>query len=221
MAYDEDEYLFISGIQHYNFCKRQWALIHIEQKWEENIKTVEGNIVHDRCHDDTFFEKRNDLLITRGMRVSSHSLGVTGQCDVVEFKKGESGCHLDGYDGVWQPFPVEYKRGKSKQIDADRLQLCCQALCLEEMLAVDIPVGALYYAETRHRENVVFTEELRSTVEKMLAEMRDYFRRGHTPKVRTKAGCRSCSLRDECLPGILKKKDVAAYYDTFLGGGES
>lgn len=218
MEYTEDDFLQLSGIQHFCFCRRQWALIHIEQQWQENIKTVEGNIVHERCHDDGFLEKRGALLVTRGLRVFSRTLGVTGQCDVVEFKKDADGCYLQGYVGTWLPYPIEYKRGKSKQIDADRLQLCCQALCLEEMLGVSISQGALYYNETHRREVVDFTDELRQKVKDMLREMHTYYDKAYTPKVKPKTGCRSCSLQEICLPVLCKKDDVAGYYEGFLGG---
>ena len=217
MEYNEDDFLMISGIQHFSFCPRQWALIHIEKVWAENIKTVEGNIVHEHCHDKDFIEKRGDLLISRGMWVSSRLLGVTGQCDVVEFHQAEDGCCLYGRDGVWKPFPIEYKRGKSKQIDADRLQLCCQAMCLEKMLGVPILEGALYYHETHRREPVELTQTLRKEVTDMIRKMHDYFQRGYIPKVRPKRSCASCSLKDLCLPVICKRKSAQPYYDEFLG----
>lgn len=217
MEYNEEDFLQLSGIQHFCFCRRQWALIHIEQQWQENIKTVEGNIVHERCHDDGFIEKRGELLITRGLRVFSRELGVTGQCDVVEFKKSDNGCWLQGYNGVWLPYPIEYKRGKSKLIDADRLQLCGQAMCLEQMLQVRIEQGALYYNETHRREIVDFTQEVREKVRAMLAEMHLYYQKAYTPRVKPRSGCNSCSLKEICLPVICKNNDVAEYYNSFLG----
>lgn len=216
MEYNEEDFLQLSGIQHFCFCRRQWALIHIEKQWEDNIKTVEGNIVHEHCHDDGFIEKRGELLVTRGLRVFSRKLGVTGQCDVVEFKKQADGCMLRGYTGTWLPYPIEYKRGKSKLIDADRLQLCGQAMCLEQMLKVNIPQGALYYNETHRREVVEFTTEMRQKFQDMLLEMHDYYQRGYTPKVKPKSGCSSCSLKDLCLPILCRKKDVTSYYADFL-----
>ncbi len=116
MEYNEEDFLMLSGIQHFCFCRRQWALIHVEQQWQENIRTAEGNIVHEHCHDDQFVEKRGDLLVARGLRIFSRELGVTGQCDVVEFHKNESGCPLRGHRGLWKVYPLEYKRGK-KQAD--------------------------------------------------------------------------------------------------------
>ena len=132
--YLEEEYLMLSGIQHFIFCRRQWALIHVEQQWEENYRTVDGKIMHCHAHDGDFFEKRGELLITRGMAVSSAELGISGMCDVVEFRKDENGIKLHGYEGNYNVIPIEYKRGKPKENLSDKLQLTAQALCLEEML---------------------------------------------------------------------------------------
>ena len=195
MEYCEDEFLQLSGIQHFCFCRRQWALIHIENQWQENVRTIEGNIVHERCHDDGFIEKRGNLLITRSLSIFSRRLGVSGQCDVVEFSKTENGCTLYGREGLWLPYPIEYKRGKSKLIDADRLQLCCQAMC---------------------REEIAFTASMRENVESMLREMHNYYRQGYTPNVKPKKGCSLCSLKDICLPVICRKTVVADYYAKFL-----
>ena len=216
MGYREEDFLLLSGIQHFSFCRRQWSLIHIEQQWKENLKTVEGNIVHENCHGEHFFEKRGDLLITRGIRIFSRIMGVTGQCDVVEFYKSEEGCLLHGYGGYWLPYPVEYKRGKSKSIDADRLQLCGQAMCLEEMLGTTINKGAIYYHESNRREEVQLTDSLRKKVKDLLAEMHEYYSRGYTPVVKAKSGCASCSLKEICMPVICKKINVDSYYSKFL-----
>ena len=145
-------------------------------------------------------------------------MGVTGECDVVEFHRDDNrGSCLYGHDGLWIPFPIEYKRGKTKDIDADRLQLCCQAMCLEEMLGIPISQGALYYHETHRREIVELTEILRQEVKKMLEMMHDYFKRGYIPKVRPQKGCPGCSLKEICLPVICKKKSIQSYYDAMLG----
>ena len=144
--YDEEDWLMLSGIQHFSFCPRQWALIHIEGQWMDNLRTVEGNIVHDRAHDNNLSESRKNVLITRGLRISSSTLGVTGQCDVVEFHHvKEKGAILQGHNGYWLPYPIEYKKGKPKVYPADELQLCAEAMCLEEMLCCEIPCGALFY----------------------------------------------------------------------------
>lgn len=211
MSYREEDFLQLSGIQHYSFCKRQWALIHVEEQWEENLRTVEGKLLHERAHDVGFKESRGDTYILRGVSIRSYELGVSGQCDVLEFHRTGSGVPLEGKDGLWRPYPIEYKRGKPKETDADRLQLCAQALCLEEMLCCDIPEGALYYGETKRREKVEFTDELRSQVKDALAQMHELYRRGYTPKVRQGKACRACSLRELCLPGLQRNPTVASY----------
>lgn len=211
-----DDYLLMSGIQHFAFCRRQWALIHLEQQWAENLRTTEGHLNHARCHDDSQTERRGDLLITRGMRVVSHRLRMTGSCDVVEFRASKEGITLQNVPGLWQPYPVEYKNGHSKETDADRLQLCAQAIALEEMLVCSIPEGALYYCETRRREVVPFTEELRHTAQQMAEEMNQYFARGYTPKVKPGKRCNACSLKELCLPVLCQKADVHAYLRSHL-----
>lgn len=211
-----DDYLPMSGIQHFAFCRRQWALIHLEQQWAENLRTAEGRLDHARCHDDTQTEHRKDLLITRGMRVVSHRLRMAGNCDVVEFRASAAGIPLQNTPGLWQPYPVEYKHGHAKETDADRLQLCAQAMALEEMLVCTIPEGALYYCETRHRETVSFTQELRTTTQRMADEMNQYFARGYTPKVRPGKHCSACSLKELCLPVLCQKADAKAYLRSHL-----
>ena len=214
--YREDDYLMISGIQHFVFCRRQWALIHVEQQWQENLRTVEGKIIHERCHDEKFTEKRGGLLVCRGMRIYSSRLGITGQCDVVEFSRGESGAVLLGRDGLWQPCPVEYKRGKPKEDNSDVLQLCAQVICLEEMLCCDIHEAHLFYDEIHRREKILLTSQLRHEVEKIFEEMHEYYTRGYTPKVKTGKKCKACSLKDLCLPQLVKRKSVDSYYQAQL-----
>lgn len=211
MAFKEEEYLQLSGLQHFSFCRRQWALIHIEQQWAENLRTVDGRILHEKAHDGSSREKRGDLLITRDMSIHSPTLGVSGKSDVVEFHRGSAGIPLPGQEGLWQPYPVEYKRGSPKMTDADRLQLCAQAMCLEEMLCCVIPEGALFYGEIRRREVVDLDEELREQVRTLLSEMHDLYRRSHTPKVKPTRGCNACSLKELCLPKLARKRSVADY----------
>ena len=214
----DEEFLMISGIQHFVFCRRQWALIHVEQQWTDNLKTIEGEIVHEKCHDEKLVEKRKDLLICRGMRVFSRKLNVSGQCDVVEFKQNPTGAVLFGRNGFWQPYPIEYKRGKPKEDLSDILQLCAQAICLEEMLCCDITEGYLFYDEIHRREKVKITKELRQKVFDMFEEMNDYFNRGYTPKAKYDKKCKNCSLKDLCLPKISKIRSVATYYKINLEG---
>lgn len=214
--YTEDEYLMLSGIQHFVFCRRQWALIHVEQQWAENYKTTAGELMHKRAHDDTSFERRGDLLITRGLRISSGKLGVSGQCDVVEFHQVDHGITVYGYEGTWDIVPVEYKNGSPKENREDEVQLCAQAICLEEMFQTEITEGFLYYGQKRRRTKVLFDEELRRLVEDSCEEMHQLFQRGYTPKVKPTPKCRSCSLTDLCLPRMQKVPAVKSYINSRL-----
>lgn len=211
MEFKEEEYLQLSGLQHFAFCRRQWALIHIENQWAENLRTVDGAIMHERAHDTGFTESRGNVKITRGMYIHSTSLGVSGQCDVVEFHADKGGVPIPGWEGLWRPYPIEYKRGSPKVTDADRLQLCAQAMCLEEMLCCPVPVGALYYGETRRRETVECSEALREQVRSMLNEMHEYFRKGYTPKGKRTKSCNACSLKELCMPNLMKSVSVRDY----------
>ena len=211
MEYKEEDYLQISGLQHFRFCRRQWALIHIEQQWAENLRTTEGHIIHERAHDSSLREKRGDMLICRDMRVFSPALGISGNCDIVEFIRDENGVNITGTVGKYLPYPVEYKHGSPREDTANHLQLCAQAMCLEEMLCCDIPNGALYYHEIRRREQVDFTEELRNEVKTTLLEMHELYNRRFTPKVNPGKHCNACSLKDICIPKIMNKKPVKTY----------
>lgn len=211
MAFEEEEFLQLSGLQHFSFCRRQWALIHIEQQWAENLRTVEGHILHEKAHDGSIREKRGDMVVTRDMRIHSSMLGISGSCDVVEFHRDVQGIPLPGQGGLWRPYPVEYKRGSPKPAQEDKLQLCAQAMCLEEMLCCDIPEGAIFYGEIRRREVVDLDAELRIQVRELLEEMHDLYRRKHTPKVKTTKGCGACSLKELCLPKLSKKRSVMDY----------
>lgn len=201
----------LSGIQHFAFCRRQWALIDVEQQWVDNVHTVEGDLFHRRAHDETQTEMRGDTLIVRGLRVQSERLGISGICDVVEFHRCENGVTLAGREGRFSVYPIEYKKGAPKAHQADELQLCAQAMCLEEMLLCEIPEGILFYGETRRRVRVPLTQELRAEVTQMLEEMHQYFHRGYTPKVRRHKGCGACSLKELCLPGMQKAPAASAY----------
>ena len=211
MMWTEDDYLQLSGLQHFSFCRRQWALIHIEQQWRENLLTVEGDLLHRRAHDEQTREKRGDLLILRGLPVTSSKLGITGKCDVVEFYSDPEGIALYGEDGLWIPYPVEYKRGSPKEHQADELQLCAQAMCLEEMLCCAIPNGALFYGETRRRTVVNLTQAMRNQVREMLEEMHQLYHRRYTPRVKPSKGCNGCSLKEICLPILMKGRRVEHY----------
>ena len=219
--YEENEFLQLSGIQHFAFCRRQWALAYIEMQWQENVRTVEGRLLHEKAHDTTSREKRGDLLISRGMPIHSRTLGISGECDVVEFHREEDGITLQGYEGTYKVVPVEYKKGKPKQGNADILQLTAQAMCLEEMLCCDIPFAYLYYGEIRRREKIEFSKEIRKEVCEMFRDMHGYFSRQYTPKVRWSKSCNACSLKDICLPVLGKNKSVKNYLDEHLNEGKS
>ena len=201
----------ISGIQHFAFCPRQWALIHIEQQWNDNIRTVDGQIFHREAHGGDHREKRGDVLITRGLQVHSVRLGIHGVCDIVEFHQSDEGVPLTKHKGLWKAYPVEYKKGSSKTDDSDRLQLCAQALCLEEMLSCRIDEGALFYGEPRRRERVALTDDIREETESIIAKMRWYFDRGITPKADKSKACRACSLVNLCLPELTGIQPVSVY----------
>ena len=218
--YKEDEFLALSGIQHYAFCPRQWALIHIERQWQENLRTIQGKQLHERVDDPEFFEARGDILITRSVPLSSYTLGVYGVADLVEFHSAEGGCiTLKGRQGKWRPVPIEYKKGRPKQNDIDEVQLCAQTICLEEMLAVEIFHGYIFYGETRRRTKVEFRPELRDSVLKNTEQMHTLYRQQITPKAITGKHCKACSLEDLCLPKIASKSpSVANYIDKHLKG---
>lgn len=199
----------LSGLQHFAFCRRQWALIHIEQQWKENLLTVQGMLMHEKAHSETT-EKRGDIIISRGLHINSRELKITGICDVVEFHLDPKGIVISGYNGSYRVIPVEYKKGRPKEHNADELQLCAQAMCLEEMLCCEIPVGYLYYGENRRRSEVAFSNELRGEVISLLGEMHQFYSRNYTPQVKYAPKCKNCSLIDICLPKIWKGRQKSA-----------
>lgn len=213
--YREDEYLLLSGIQHFVFCRRQWALIHIEQQWSENFRTADGRVMHEKVHDPALREKRGKLIITRAMKISSSRLGLSGECDAVEFRQDKNGVQIFGIDGQYSITPVEYKRGEPKEDECDILQLTAQAMCLEDMLCCKIPFGYLYYGEIRRRVKVDFDDELRRKTEDIIAEMHDFFNRRYTPKVKRRKACNACSLKEICLP-VICGKSASEYISKML-----
>ncbi len=219
MSYSEDEYLMLSGLQHFVFCRRQWALIHIEQQWAENYRTVDGSIMHRNVHDKSFNETRGDIIVTRSMAISSSELGLSGECDVVEFHSSDNGVKLYGREGMYDVVPIEYKRGEPKENQCDALQLCAQALCLEEMLCCNILFGYLYYGETRRRLKVEFNEELREKVRTAVAEMHLLFSKKYTPKCKRSRSCNACSVKNICLPVLCgDKTNASEYISSYLMG---
>lgn len=210
--YPPDALLALSGIQHFAFCRRQWALIAIERQWHDNVLTAEGKILHQRADDPFAKEIRDGVIIARALPVASYRLGLYGVCDVVEMHPATAGVPLPGRTGAYQPVPVEYKRGKEKDDPCDEAQLCAQAMCLEEMLATTIEYGCLFYGETRRRVQVALTAELRGLVTEYAAEMHALYERGHTPRVRPSKACKSCSLVNICLPDMQAATRSAASY---------
>jgi CRISPR-associated exonuclease Cas4 len=200
---EEEELVMISALQHYSFCPRQCALIHIEQVWQESGLTAEGRILHERVHEQEG-ESRAGVRIERGLPLRSLRLGLVGVADLVEFQKiGKN---------LWRPFPVEYKRGKPKLDRCDEVQLCAQAMCLEEMMKVEVPQGALFYGKTRHRYDVAFEEALRKETEETARQVHDLIASGKTPKPVYEKKCRQCSLFEVCLPKSLgRKRDISRY----------
>lgn len=195
-TYNEDELIQLSALQHLVFCERQCALIHIEEVWSENLFTAEGRIMHDKV-DTANRESRGSVRIEYGVPMRSLMLGLIGKADVVEFHRKD--------DGTWIPFPVEYKRGKPKMDDCDKVQLCAQAICLEEMMNVGIPEGALFYGQTRHRLDVKFDSALRKETESAAVRLRELMASGITPKAEYSKKCERCSLVDLCLPKVSSK----------------
>ena len=218
--YSEDDLLPLSGLQHMAFCERRWALVQIEQTWEENRFTAEGRVLHEKAHSGAM-ESRPGSLIRRTLPLHSFRLGLSGQADVVEFRpveEGAGGVRLEGRPGVWRPYPIEYKRTRDKAgSQAYRIQLCAQALCLEEMLTTDVPEGAVYDATARRRETIAFDKVLRATVEGLAGRMHDLFARQATPAPVLKKACKHCSLLESCFPErISEQRSVAEYYKHFL-----
>ncbi|MCD6393628.1 MAG: CRISPR-associated protein Cas4 [Planctomycetes bacterium] len=208
--FSEDDLLPISALQHYVFCPRQCGLIHLEQVWSENLFTAEGRRLHEKVH-DSGDESRPGVRTVRGLRLRSLRLGLVGQADVVEFQQSEVGVELPGADGLWRPFPVEYKRGKPKRNKSDEIQLCAQAMCLEEMLDFPIECGAFFYGRPRRRTQVDFTAELRQRTEQAIQDLHDLIDSARTPTARYGKKCDSCSLYQHCLPkatGVRKNLDA-------------
>jgi CRISPR-associated exonuclease Cas4 len=204
--YAEDDFLPLSGLQHLIFCERQAALIHLERIWADNALTVEGKHLHERA-DRGESESRGDLRVLRGLPLRSARLGLSGRADVVELHRlgpaeesAGAGTSLPGLPGLWRPFPVEYKRGRPKSHRADEVQLCAQALCLEEMLGAAIPGGALFYGQPRRRVEIVFDGSLRHITEAAAVRFHDLIERGITPRPIREPKCDRCSLLDVCLP---------------------
>lgn len=185
--------VMLSALQHYAFCPRQCALIHLEQVWQENAHTAEGRLLHETAH-DTGSRMRGGMKVVTNLELFSAYWGIYGRADVVEFRREGD---------AWLPCPVEYKKGRPHPgCDADAVQLCAQALCLEEMLGVSLAEGALFYGSARRRQRVAFTAALRERTAAVIAAVRAMLETGDIPPGRETAACAACSLKDRCLPGV-------------------
>lgn len=221
-SYHENDYLHLSGIQHMAFCDRQWALIYLEQAWAENSRTIEGKHLHERTDDPSLDETRKGIRVVRAMPIICHKLGLQGIADVVEFQRiGEyqegKTIKLDNRSGWWRPYPVEYKHGKPKPDDRDAVQLCAQAMSLEEMLKVEINIGYLYYGKIRRREEVCLNSFLRGRTKELSEKMHMMLVTGKTPKAQRGKRCSLCSLVEICQPNLaIRHKSVANYLKRML-----
>lgn len=221
--YSEDELLPLSGLSQISFCDRRWALIHLESVWQENRFTAEGEQLHERAH-SAEPESRPGVLVRRTLPLHSFRLGLSGQADIVEFhpSDSESAVRLSGRSGKWQTYPVEYKRSRDKAGSiAYRIQLCAQAMCLEEMLQTTIPEGAIFDASTRRRQEVRFEASVRNEVVRLAEQMHSLFQAGVTPPAVLKKACRNCSLNTYCMPTTLAPApSVSKYLERMLRSAE-
>lgn len=212
MMYSEEELLSLSGIQHYYFCKRQWALVHIEQQWAENRATAEGKVIHEKADDPFIIESRKNTFISRAIPLVSYTLGFYGIADIVEFTSSKTGISIKDRGGKWIPNIVEYKRGKPKEDERDIVQLVAQAMCLEEMLGCKLASANFFYNETKRRIKIEITEALREQVINLSAEMHKVYAEKLTPKAESGKHCKACSLVDICMPRLTSKKASVANY---------
>ncbi|PHV71543.1 CRISPR-associated protein Cas4 [Sporanaerobium hydrogeniformans] len=211
----------LSGIQHFCFCPRQWGLIHIEQQWEDNTRTFGGTVMHEKADDPFFTESRGTLIVSRSMPLVSHQLKLKGIADVVEFHKQEDevdhGIILKGRQGKWRIEPVEYKYGQPKENNSDLVQLCAQAICLEEMFKISIHKGSIYYGKIRHRVEVIIDTTLREEVKNLVETMYHYYTKEKTPLGKYEPRCKNCSLYNLCVPNLSDKvKSLKKYIDTAI-----
>lgn len=213
--YGEDDMLMLSGIQHFRFCPRQWALIHIEQQWNDNRLTIEGEILHKHVDDPFYRQKCGDLITLRAVNIASHELGLYGISDAIELNPSLSISNTiqhPKYPGRWEPVVVEYKHGKPKKNEIDEVQLAAQTMCLEEMYSIHISFGVFFYGELRHRVKVDITDELRNLVRQCSKDMHDMYSKAIIPQAEFNKHCNRCSLCDICMPKITKKSTTVRTY---------
>lgn len=213
-----EDYIQISGIQHYMYCKRSWALIYIEDIWRDNFLTLDGDKVHERVHDSSSSEIRKDKFFERGVYISSEEYGLTGQCDLIEYKNDPNGIQLRDKDGLWVIIPTEYKHGNGDSIDYDKYQLVAQMICLEEMFQTEIEYGYLYYKKSNKKIKIENTNEFKLMIKQITKEMRELIKRQYTPKIRKNKKCKNCSLYNECNPDVSYMQDVSTYLKEAFNG---
>lgn len=189
---DQQEPIMISALNHYLYCPRRCALVHVEQVWSENLYTMRGNEVHENVHDDSSHEIAG-VRYERALPIWSRRLNITGKADLVEF-----------HDGI--PYPVEYKSGRHKEFENDYAQLCAQAICLEEMFSVPVAMGAIYWHGSRERREIALTPEMRVRVEELVTQVREMLDRGVMPPPVNDKRCQDCSLRESCLPVVVAER---------------
>jgi CRISPR-associated exonuclease Cas4 len=219
MPYSEEDMLMLSGIQHYMFCPRQWALIHLEQQWNDNKLTVEGGLLHTNVDNPFYRQKNGDVITLRSVSIASKQLGLYGISDAIELHTSETSENAiihPRYQGWWIPYPIEYKRGHSKSDERDEVQLVAQVMCLEEMYDIHLDYGALYYGETKRRECVEISPKLRKLTIDCAKAMHQLYEQHRTPKAEIKSSCRSCSLLDLCMPKLSNCSDVKHYLNNYL-----
>ena len=217
--FSEADLVSISAIQHYVFCPRQCALIHIEQQWHENRWTAEGRLLHERA-DMPKRDARGAQVITRRVHIRSLVHGITGFADIVEYHRvstADNAVALSGREQLWMPRPVEYKRGKPKADKSDEMQLCAQVLCLEEMHNIRIDEGFLFYGSIRRRHSVAMTQTLREQTIATIAALQKMLAQTALPSAIAGPHCRSCSLEDICLPDISSAALASRYWQRFYG----
>ena len=207
---DEWEPIPLSRLSHAGFCLRRAALLTNEQVWAESADTAKGRSEHERVHTQRI-ERRGDSAKLYEFPVFSKAMGVSGKCDCIEAEASAQGCMIPALDFPVRLYPVEYKHGKLRAEQEYEVQLCAQAMCLEEMLCCSIPEGALFYGEPRRRTVVLFTPELRETVRRDSDEMHQLYHRGHTPKAKPSKSCNACSLKELCLPQLVRRESVQTY----------
>jgi CRISPR-associated exonuclease Cas4 len=212
--YSEEDLLPLSGLQHLAFCERRWALVHLEQQWQDNLFTAEGKLLHEKAH-SAEIESRPEVLVRRTLPLRSFRLGLSGQTDIVEFSpcsEGEPGVSMPCRKGLWKPYPIEYKRTRDQHgSTAYRIQLCAQALCLEEMLQVPVPAGAVFDGKAKRREEVIFDESLRQKVESLAARMHRILQSKETPRAIYSKKCEGCSMKPVCLPAVTETVSASRY----------